>query len=234
MGWDAAIHGRLVIPSDQRDAWLATTLDWASVPGHEAWDGHVEGPTVRDAVEGGYVTEDGLEFLEFEWQGDELRVAAFMAKDGFIDHVLGIAAAWAASAPFGGRGQLIGMGMLTASFGYRLRVGEGQAKFEKVRESEVDELDDHPDAEAIEARVTAASEALLAEFGESEDDEDDEDVPAKPAAKKTPAKKTTAKKTTAKKTTAKKTTAKKTSAKQTPAKQTPAKQTTAKKKPTRR
>jgi hypothetical protein len=178
---------------------------------------------VRDAVEGGYVSEEGLEFLEFEWQGDELRVAAFMAKDGFVDHVLGIAAAWAAAAPFGGRGELIGMGMLTASFGYRLRVGEGKAMFEEVPEHAVDELDDHPDAEAIEARVTAASEALLAEYGESEDDED---VPEKPAKKKAAAKQPAAKKPTAKQPAAKQPAAKKASAKKTPAKKTPAKQKT--------
>jgi hypothetical protein len=163
MSWDAAIHGRLVIPSDQREAWLDAKLDWPSVPGYEAWDGGVEGETVRDVVEDNDLDEE-FEFLEVTWNGDEICVQSFQAKDGFNDTVLEFAAAWAAAAPFGGRGELIGMGMLTSSFGYRLTVKNGKAKFMSVPEREVGKLDNHPDAKAIEKRVMGQSLALVDEY----------------------------------------------------------------------
>ncbi|MFV8754599.1 hypothetical protein ACNOYE_28965 [Nannocystaceae bacterium ST9] len=162
MSWDAAIHGRLVIPSDRREAWLDAELDWHAVDGHEVWDGYVGGETVRDIVEN--VLDDGLEFVEVEWEGDEIRVQSFQTKDGFNETVIGFAAAWAASAPFGGQGELIGMGMLTASFGYRLTVKKGKAKFSSVPEREVGKLDNHPDAKAIEQRVMAIGDALAQEY----------------------------------------------------------------------
>jgi hypothetical protein len=162
MSWDAAIHGRLVIPADQRERWLDAKLDWPSVPGYQAWDGCVEGEIVRDIVERNDL-DDEIEFLEVRWDGDEIRVQSFQAKDGFNETVLGFAAAWAASAPFGGRGELIGMGMLTAEFGYRLTVKAGKAKFVSVPQREVGKLDNHPDAKAIRNRMMAVGEALAAE-----------------------------------------------------------------------
>jgi hypothetical protein len=163
MSWDAAIHGRLVIPADQREAWLDAKLDWPCVPGYEAWNGEVEGETVRDVVERNDL-DDGFEFLEVRWDGDEICVQSFQAKDGFNDSVLEFAAAWAAAAPFGGRGELIGMGMLTASFGYRLTVKGGKAKFAAVPEREVGKLDNHPDAKAIEKRIMQQGSALADEY----------------------------------------------------------------------
>ena len=160
MSWDAAIHGRLIVPANTREAWLDAKLDWHAVPGHEAWDGHVEGETVRDIVEAGDHADD-FEFLEVAWAGDEIRVQSFQAKDGFIDTVIGFAAAWAAAAPFGGVGELVGMGMLTSSFGYRLTVKGGRAKFVSVPEREVYELDAHPDAKVIKARAMAAADKLV-------------------------------------------------------------------------
>lgn len=110
MSWDAAIFGRLVIPKNRRKAWLDAALDWGSVPGHDAWDGYIDGETVRDVVEDVNFADD-LEFLEVEWDGDEIRVQAFLMKDTFNENVLGFAAAWAAGAELGGRGELIGMEM---------------------------------------------------------------------------------------------------------------------------
>ena len=194
MSWDAAIHGRLVIPKGKREAWLDASLDWASVPGHDVWDGSIDAETVRDVVEDGDFADD-IEFLEVAWDGDEIRVQAFLAKDTFNENVLEFAAAWAAAAEFGGRGELVGMGMLTASFGYRLTVKDGKAKFVEVPEREVSKLDSHKDAKAIEKRVAEIG-AKLAEMY----------LPPEKPAKKKVAKKKVAKKKVAKKKVAKKTT----------------------------
>jgi hypothetical protein len=216
MSWDAAIHGRLVVPPEHREAWLDAPLDWDRVDGHQAWDGYVDGETVRDVVEGvGF--SDQFEFLAIEWDGDEIRVQSFQSKDGFNESVIGLAAAWAAAAPFRGRGELVGMGMLTASFGYRLTVGNGKARFEEVPQREVGKLDAHPDAKAIERRVMGASESAYEEFA------------ASPGAKKKAAKKKAAKKKVAKKKVAKKKVAKKKVAKKKVAKKKVAKKKVAKK-----
>jgi hypothetical protein len=197
MSWDAAIHGRLVISKDQREAWLDAKLDWPSVPGHDVWDANIENDTVRDVVEDGNFVDDAW-FLEVAWDGDEIRVQAFLVKDTFNETLLEFAAAWAAAAQFGGRGELIGMGMLTASFGYRLTVKNGKAKFEELPEWKVFELDKHKDAKAIEKRVMQAGDAMAAEY-----------LPAEKPKKKKAAKKKVAKKKAAKKKVAKKKVAKK-------------------------
>jgi hypothetical protein len=229
MSWDAAIHGRIRIPEDQREAWLDCKLDWPAVDGHDVWDGYVGAETVREVVEAMGFADD-MEFMEFEWDGDELRVASFQAKDGFNETAITIAAAWAAAAAFGGKGELVAMGMLTASFGYRLTVGGGKATFSEVPEREVGKLDNHPDAKAIEKRVGAMGEELgKSLMGEDAWNALTEDTPKKK--KKAGAKKKAAKKAGAKKKSAakKKPAAKKKSA----AKKKPAakKKSAAKKKP---
>ncbi len=162
MSWDAAIHGHLHVPSQTREAWLATTVDWAAVEGHDVWPVQTGRRTVRDLL-AFELDDEPIRFIELTWTGDDLQLAGFMDKDTFIDVALPILAACAAAAPHGATGELIAMGMLTASFGYRLSVSEGRARFEKLPDSEVPGLDDHPDAQAIQARVLAAMDE---EFGE--------------------------------------------------------------------
>ncbi|NJK31359.1 MAG: hypothetical protein HC927_02480 [Deltaproteobacteria bacterium] len=79
MSWDGAIHGRIALPADRREAWLATKLDWASVEGHAIWDAQIDQDTVAEVLDELPFTDD-MQFLELEWQGDELRVASFQSK----------------------------------------------------------------------------------------------------------------------------------------------------------
>jgi hypothetical protein len=155
VSWDAALHGRIRVPQDQREAWLDSSLEWEAVAGHDLWRGDRGGATVREVLDKLPMTSE-IQFLEASWAGDELQIRGFVDKDMFLDTRIGIGSVFAAAARFGGRGQLIGMGMMTASFGYRLRVADGSATLEQVPDGEVSALDEQPDAIAIEERVMLA------------------------------------------------------------------------------
>ncbi|MFV8754607.1 hypothetical protein ACNOYE_29005 [Nannocystaceae bacterium ST9] len=162
MRWDAAIFGRLVIPASQRKAWLAADLDWKSVEGHEVLKGYISGESVADIVEGVNFSESS-EFLDIGWTGDELRLASFQSQAGFTESMVGFAAAWAASARFGA-GELIGMGMVGARFGYRVTVGEGKVAIAKVPDDQLEALAQHPDAVALRERMATMGPAMAAKL----------------------------------------------------------------------
>lgn len=157
--WDAAICGRLVIPAEHRKAWLAAELDWKAVSGHEALKGYISGETVRDMVDGVDFVE-ASEFLEIEWTGDEMRLRSFQGQAGFNESMVGFAAAWAAAAGFGGVGELLGIGMVATSFGYRVSVGAGEASVIRVADDEVAALEAHPEAVAVRERMAAIGGAM--------------------------------------------------------------------------
>ncbi len=160
MRWDAAIFGRLVIPAQHRKAWLAADLDWKSVEGHEVLKGYIGGESVHDIVDDVNFTESA-EFLDIAWTGDELRLTSFQSQAGFTESMVGFAAAWAASARFG-TGELIGMGMVGAHFGYRLSVGHGKASIVKLPDTELDALALHPDAIALRERMASGMGPAMA------------------------------------------------------------------------
>jgi hypothetical protein len=162
-GGDAGIFGRLVIPANKRDAWLAAELDWKAVEGHQLLKGYIGGETVADiVVDVGFV--EPSEFLELAWAGDELTLRSFQSAAGYSESVVGFAAAWAASARFGGRGELCGLGMVGFAFGYRVIVGDGQAHVVELADDQLAELAAHPDAVALRARMAELGGPLAAKL----------------------------------------------------------------------
>jgi hypothetical protein len=162
MSWDAALFGHITVPAHAREAWLERLVDWQAVVGWEQWRVVVHDKRVREllAVE---LPEDPLVFLELSWRDDRLEVAGFMSRDEFLELALPLLPAFAAAASLGGEGELTAMGMLTASFGYRLSVGEGRAGLVEVPRGEIAALDEHPTAQAIQARVLATMDELFGE-----------------------------------------------------------------------
>jgi hypothetical protein len=159
MRWDAAISGRLVIPAQHRQAWLAAELDWKSVTNHQVLKGYISGETVRDMVDGVDFVE-ATEFLEIRWVGDEIQLRSFQGQAGFNESMVGFAAAWAAAAAFGGVGELLGFGMIGTSFGYRLSVEAGEASVIRYPEDQPDALADHPDIVAVRERMASIGGAM--------------------------------------------------------------------------
>jgi hypothetical protein len=163
MRGDAGIFGRLVIPASKRDAWLAAELDWKSVEGHQVLKGYIGGETVADIVEGvGFV--EPSEFLELSWSGDELRLLSFQSAAGFNESMVGFAAAWAAAARFGGRGELCGLGMVGTAFGYRITVAEREVVVVELPDDRLAELAALPDAAALRERMAALGGPLAAKL----------------------------------------------------------------------
>jgi hypothetical protein len=159
MRWDAAISGRLVIPAQHRQAWLAAELDWKSVTNYQVLKGYISGETVRDMVDGVNFVE-ATEFLEISWVGDEIQLRSFQGQAGFNESMVGFAAAWAAAAAFGGVGELLGFGMIGTSFGYRLSVEAGEANVIRYPEDQPDALVDHPDIVAVRERMASIGGAM--------------------------------------------------------------------------
>lgn len=201
MRWDAAIFGRLVIPAQHRKTWLGADLDWKSVEGHEILKGYIGGESVRDIVEDVNFAEPA-EFLDIRWSGDELQLASFQSQAGFTESMVGFAAAWAASVPYG-TGELIGMGMVGIRFGYRVSVAAGKASIVRVPESEVEALADLPDAVALRERMAAMGGPMTAKLVAAAAPAPMMAIPAAKAAPE-PTKAPAAKKPSAKKPSAKK------------------------------
>lgn len=160
---DAGIFGRLLVPASQRKAWLAADLDWKAVEGHQVLKGYIGGETVADIVEGvGFV--EPSEFLELTWTGDELRLLSFQSAAGFNESMVGFAAAWAASARFGGRGELCGLGMVGTAFGYRIVVGDRDVQVVELPDDQLAALAQHPDAVALREKMAALGGPLTAKL----------------------------------------------------------------------
>jgi hypothetical protein len=211
MRGDAGIFGRLVIPASKRDAWLAAELDWKSVEGHQVLKGYIGGETVADIVEGvGFV--EPSEFLELSWSGDELRLLSFQSAAGFNESMVGFAAAWAAAARFGGRGELCGLGMVGTAFGYRITVAEREVAVVELPDDRLAELAALPDAAALRERMAALGGPLAAKLNAPPPTP--RPKRATPALAAEPEPKKAAKPATPKKASAKKASAKKASAKQ--------------------
>lgn len=151
---DAGIFARLTIPADRRSAWLAAELDWKSVEGHELLRGYIGGETVADVIEDVCFVETS-EFLELSWSGDELTLLSFQSAAGWSESVVGFAAAWAASAGFGGRGQLCGIGVVGTAFGYRVEVADGRAWVSEIADDQLAAFAAEPGAVALRERMAA-------------------------------------------------------------------------------
>lgn len=162
MRWDAAIHGRLVIPAPQRKAWLAAELDWKSVEGSAVLKGYISGETVADIVDDVSFTEPS-EFLTITWVGDELQLRSFVSQAGFTESMVGFAAAWAAGARFAGTGELVALGV-GSRFGYRISVTPGHASVVKVVDEELQALAGQPDAVALREAITAMGGPMAAKL----------------------------------------------------------------------
>lgn len=168
MRWDAAIHGRLVIPAKQRKAWLAAELDWKSVEGSAALKGYINGETVADMIYDDASFEESNEFLSIAWTGDELLLQSYQSPAGFTENMVGFAAAWAAAARFGGAGELFAFA-IGSRLGYRITVADGKVRVAKLVDDELAELLAHPDAvalrQAIAKRGGVMAEKLAAALG---------------------------------------------------------------------
>lgn len=138
---------------------MAAELDWKSVTGHEVLKGYISGETVRDMVVDVDFVE-ATEFLEIHWDGDEIQLRSFQGQAGFTESMVGFAAAWAAAARFGGVGELIGIGMVATSFGYRVGVDAGEASVIRVADDELEALEAHPDAVAVRERMASIGGAM--------------------------------------------------------------------------
>ena len=152
MRWDAAIHGRLVIPAKQRKAWLAAELDWKSVEGSAVLKGYISGETVADMIYDDASFEEPNEFLKIAWSGDELQLQSFQSPAGFTENMVGFAAAWAAAARFGGTGELFAFA-IGSPLGYRITVADGKASVAKLAGDELAQLLEHPDAVALREAI---------------------------------------------------------------------------------
>jgi hypothetical protein len=168
MRWNAAIFGRLILPASNHKGWLAADLDWKSVENHAVLKGYISGESVRDIIDDVNFVEP-TEFLDISWTGDELRLLSFQSQAGFVESMVGFAAAWAAGAAFDGVGELYGLGM-GARFGYRVSVANGKASVVKFGDAELDELaklEQHPDAIALRERMATMGPAMVAKLEEA-------------------------------------------------------------------
>jgi hypothetical protein len=185
MRWNAAIFGRLIIPAANRKGWLAADLDWKSVENHAVLKGYISGESVGDIVDDVNFVEP-TEFLDISWTGDELRLSSFQSQAGFVESMVGFAAAWAAGAAFDGVGELFGLG-IGARFGYRVSVANGKASVVKYGDAEIEEiakLEQHPDAVALRERMATMGAAMVEKLEEAK-----KPIPApvKPAVRPEPA-----------------------------------------------
>ncbi len=162
MRGDATIHGRLVVPATQREAWLAAELDWKSVEGNGALKGYISGETVAEIVEGVNFDEPS-EFLRLIWTGDELELRSFQSQAGFSESMVGFAAAWAAAAGFGGHGVLIGAG-ISWRIAYRIEVADGAARVARVPDDQYDPLAQDPDAVALRQQIMSTGGPMAAKL----------------------------------------------------------------------
>lgn len=163
MGWDGAVWGRLELPPEQVEAWLAAE---ARREDHSGWPDFFEADAVPRTVEAllaelENLTVDTPGFLEVRRHENRVEVQGFLSKDALLDSRLALTLPFLAAAAQGGRGELVVMGARTAWFGYRLTVGGGQSSWKVLSDDEIHAAERSVEYQAIDARLESVLESLV-------------------------------------------------------------------------
>ncbi|MBX7101864.1 MAG: hypothetical protein K1X89_29380 [Myxococcaceae bacterium] len=213
MGWDGAVWGRLELPPEQVEAWLAAE---ARREDHAGWPDFFDAEGVPRTVEALLAELENLAvdtpgFLEVRRHENRVEVQGFMSKDALLDSRLALTLPFLAAAALGAKGELVVMGARTAWFGYRLTVGGGQGSWKVLSDEEIHAAERSVEYQAIDARLESVLESLVGSTAGRTGPNPFIPPPSvprppakKPAAKKAPAKKSPAKKAATKARTAKK------------------------------
>ena len=163
MGWDAVVYGTLSVPAKNLESWLAAET---SPEDFDGWPDFLNGSFSPRTVE---VLLEELrqqqlephEFLELGLDGGDLTVRGMMAKDGMLDTRMELATLFRSASGFGGKGELVLFGYLTAQFGYRIKVERAKSSVKLMSQKEQDGFERSKPFKEIDAQVQAALDKLV-------------------------------------------------------------------------
>jgi hypothetical protein len=163
MGWDGLVYGTLSVPSKNLESWLAAET---SPDDFDGWPDFFNASFSPRSVE---VLIEELkqvhlqphEFLELHLEGGELTVRAMMAKDGILDTRMELATLFRSASGFGGKGELVFFGYVTADFAYRVKLERAKSSAKVMSKKERDTFERSKPYKSIDAQAQAAVDKLV-------------------------------------------------------------------------
>lgn len=163
MGWDGLVYGTLSVPSKNLESWLSAE---ASPDDFDAWPDFFNASFSARPVE--VLLEElkqlhleAHEFLELNLTDGELTVRGMMAKDGLLETRMELATLFRSASGFGGKGELVVMGYVTADFGYKVKVERAKSSVKVMPKKDRDAFERSKAYKSIDAQAQAAVDKLV-------------------------------------------------------------------------
>jgi len=163
MGWDGLVYGTLSVPSKNLESWLSAET---SPEDFDGWPDFFNASFSARPVEVlleelKQVHLEPHEFLDVSLDGGELTVRGSMAKDPLLETRMELATLFRSASGFGGKGELVVFGYLTADFAYRVKVERAKSSVKVMPKKDRDAFERSKGYKSIDAQTQAAIDKLV-------------------------------------------------------------------------
>ncbi len=163
MAWDVVMFGSLSIPERSVEEWLTATVTREDLP----WLDELSGSDVLHETPEALlsflrdVTVAPHELFEVSVADGQVKVDCYVSEDPFRETSQALALLFASAASFGGTGTLTFYGYQGIRFGERIVLSAGQARFAKLTQTELGEVERCRAFVELDARIHARFDTLV-------------------------------------------------------------------------